>query len=222
MKKFLMNITAVCILASSQLLAVGLPNAAKIEMDGQGNKVAVWELIEGGVTIIEAATCASNSSTWSTPQQISGRAFSLVNLNSVAPKLAINSTGQAVAIWMSTNPDTGINSLCASTIALQGLATWSSATAVSNPTLSIRWLGQDPCYSVKLSENGKAVAFWQSIDFTLASSTTTVLEVVNIWSAPSTISGPSAMEKRSAEEIQTSQDVASFYKQVCDVICPSN
>ena len=218
-----MNMTVACIIASSQLLAVGLPNNAKFAMDGQGNKVAVWELIEGSVTIIEAATCAASSSTWSTPQQISGRAPNSVNLNSVSPMLAINSTGQTVAVWSSTNPDTGINSLYASTIALQGLSTWSTATMVSDPTVSIRTLlGQGPCFSVKVQENGKACAFWQSSDFNMASSNTTVLDVVNIWSAPSTISGPSAMEKRTAEEIKTSQDVASFYKQVCDVICPSN
>ena len=222
MKKFILKLAAVSILATSHLLAIGLPNAAKIETDDQGNKVAVWELIEGGVTIIEAAICSADSSSWSTPQQLSGRVSSLVNLNSVCPKLAINSSGQAVAIWMSTNPDTAVTTLCGSTIALQGLATWSTEAAISDPTLSIRALGEDPCYSVKVSENGKAVAFWQSVDFTLASSTTTILEVVNIWSAPSSISGPSAMEKRSAEEIQTAQDISSIHKQVCNVICPSN
>lgn len=177
------------VMMAAELSAVSIPHSAKIDIDSLGNKVAVWELADSGITTIQAAYCLSDGSEWSASHQLSPTTINSTNFNSKGPKLAINSNGQAVVVWLSTIPNSSINGLYAATISLQASATWTTATAVSNLSESVQKPLEDENYSIKLQESGKAVALWQTVESNIETSTSTVSEGSNIWSAPILVTG---------------------------------
>ncbi len=164
---------------SGELLAVTIPQQAQVEIDGSGNMVAVWEEHGGSTVTIQGAYCAALSSVWSSPQQLS-----VANANSGSPILAINATGQTVAVWQSTDPVSSINSIYAATISLQGSSTWTTAAVVSNPATSVKNLMTSATYQVKLNGSGHAIAMWQDATQSWESATTMVSDGTNSWNAP--------------------------------------
>ncbi len=72
----------------------------QLVIDGQGNAVAVWQWFNSENAVVQAATFDGKKSRWSSPINLSppGR-------DSVAPRLAINDHGAAVALWTSLTLD---------------------------------------------------------------------------------------------------------------------
>lgn len=102
----------------------------RVAMDDQGNAVAVWAQINNATNLHEifSSLFSSPSDTWSTPIAISTN-----TKNSNMPKLAVSkSTGNAVAIWYSTD-STGANSIEASQFTFSS-GTWSTPAILAQTT----------------------------------------------------------------------------------------
>jgi hypothetical protein len=65
-----------------------------IGVDGNGNAVATWERLSGGNEVIEAASGAAASGSWQPPVQLSEG-----GQEAGEPQVAIDSQGDAVAVW---------------------------------------------------------------------------------------------------------------------------
>lgn len=67
----------------------------EIAINSSGNAITVWEQFNNAISCIFSASLSNNSSSWSTPIQIS-----TVNLNAYAPQISINlSSDNAIAAW---------------------------------------------------------------------------------------------------------------------------
>jgi len=187
--KIYASILCICTMMMGGLSADCTAKSVKMETDGLGNAVSVWELQEGGVTIIQAAYRAATGTEWSAPHQLSLSNQVLGNFRSSDPKLAINSQGQTVAIWRSIDPSSSKSHLYAATLSLQGTVSWTTAALVSDVNEPLQnMLGEAP-YSVKVGENGKSTVIWQTVLQEVKSSTSTVSEGSNSWTSPVLVVG---------------------------------
>ncbi len=169
---------------TSSLFAVSIPQQAKVDMDGKGNMLAVWESHSDSSITIQGAYYMAESGSWSSPELLS-----LADANSGNPKIAINDAGQAVAVWQSVNSITASNSIYAATIALQGSRTWTQAAMVSSPDQSVRSLLTDGTYQVKTGAGNQAAVIWQNANQSWQSATTIMQEGVNSWNRPVVVVG---------------------------------
>ncbi len=176
MARLMWCICASFIMMTGQLSAV--PRSAKVEIDAVGNAIAIWELQEASSKVIQGAYCLASSNIWSTPQQLSP-----IDTNSMDPKFAINSSGQTVVIWRSIDSARPISSLYAATISLQDTPVWTRAVLLTDPSQSILSVYVEAPYSVKINENGKAIALWQTalLEYNSAIS---IVDGTNTWSSP--------------------------------------
>lgn len=167
-----------------------MPSNAQVKIDSLGNIVAVWEEDQATGAVIQAANYDASTLTWSTPQQISPIAIEY----SGDPKLAINSSGEAVAIWQSIDSVNNINTIYAATIGLQtSPPTWSTSTALSTTNESVDMTSM----KVEVSDSHSAVVTWISDVMTpvhnlafFATTTTDGGLLKNSWNTPTAISGP--------------------------------
>lgn len=147
------------------------------KMDVSGNVVAVWQddLNIGGYEL--RASVLPLGGSWSTPVTISPGG----GTNASIPRIAINSSGNAIVIWTDYNPNVGYTSLYA--VTLTGLTTWSSPAQVSEDTEHVY---QD--YFVKLSDNDDVVVTWDSFSFvTFEASIRAQASTFGTWNTPVTI-----------------------------------
>lgn len=174
-------------------LSAGVPLSAIVEIDPQGNMVAIWEESCQCGPVINASQRTFAGAAWSTPHQLSLTDSNSQNLSSRGPQLAINASGEAVAIWASTDPTSLNDRIYAATISLQGSANWTAATAVSDSNQTLRSPGMS--YSVKLNANNQAVVLWQTNAYNYLCSTSIIGNGTNSWSTPATVVGTSDMLK---------------------------
>lgn len=184
------------VLVTGQLSA-GVPVSAIVEIDPQGNMVAIWEESCQSGPVIKASNRTFAGAAWSTPHQLSLTDSNSENLSSRGPQLAINASGEAVAIWVSTDPTSLNDRIYAATISLQGSANWTAATAVSEANETIRPMGIR--YSVKLNANNQAVVLWQTSTYNYMCSTSTIGNSTNSWSTPALVVGTPAELKNNNE-----------------------
>jgi hypothetical protein len=103
----------------------GMPDEPQIKIDSDGNIVAVWLVYATSGNLVKSSTYSATGMTWSTPSVISGS-----GLYAQDPTLLLDVDGDAVAIWLSGDPNTGVESLQASKVAV-GDTTWDAPTMIS-------------------------------------------------------------------------------------------
>ena len=122
----------------------------QIAIDGSGNVVAVWRLLDIGGTIIQSSRLVAGGVGWSTPEQLS--VFSETGTSSDNPQVAANGSGNAVAVWQQGN---GSNTIIRFSQSTDGGASWSEPTDLSE-------LGQSAITpEVAVDGSGNAVALWR-------------------------------------------------------------
>jgi hypothetical protein len=122
----------------------------RIAVDGSGNVVAVWRLLDIGGTIIQSSRLVAGGVGWSTPEQLS--VFSETGTSSDNPQVAANGSGNAVAVWQQGN---GSNTIIRFSQSTDGGANWSEPTDLSE-------LGQSAITpEVAVNGSGNAVALWR-------------------------------------------------------------
>jgi hypothetical protein len=122
----------------------------RIAIDGSGNVVAVWRLLDIGGTIIQSSRLVAGGVGWSTPEQLS--VFSETGTSSDNPQVAANGSGNAVAVWQQGN---GSNNIIRFSQSTDGGANWSEPTDLSE-------LGQSAIHpEVVVDASGNAVALWR-------------------------------------------------------------
>ncbi|CUI17518.1 hypothetical protein PNK_1913 [Candidatus Protochlamydia naegleriophila] len=147
-------------------------------MDSNGNTLAIWqdELNTGYFYLFASVLPAGG--TWSTPVNIS----SAGGLNATLPKMAINSSGNAIVIWTAYNSSVGYNSLYGAS--LTGLTTWSSAVQVSEDEENVFENSV-----VRLSDGDDMVITWVSYSYlTFESVIRSAAATFGTWPTPETIS----------------------------------
>ena len=124
--------------------------AHQIEMDGNGNALAIWEpLSNKGIEVV-----AHNGADWGTPETISLSSTG----NNYRSDLAMNKSGIAAAVWLSRKDASSSNlppSVMFSYKNTEGL--WSAALSLIDGTTAI----EDP--SVSINTNGDILVTWQQI-----------------------------------------------------------
>lgn len=127
-----------------------LPDSPIVKIDENGNAIAIWQ--EDGInTLINASTSIPFDGAWSTPVLLSDP-----TLDSSNPILAMNSYGDAVAVWTSGYPILGCDALFAATYA-SDTQTWAPAVMLSTPDEAVF-----DNFSVDMNESGQTVVSWTS------------------------------------------------------------
>ena len=123
-----------------------------IAVDPSGNAVATWQRFNGTNQIIQGATLASGSTTW-----ISTTDLSAVGKNASQPNVAVDASGNAVAIWQRSN---GTNTIIQGAKLAFGSTTWTSTTDLSavGQNASLQSPGNP---SLTVDPSGNAVAVWE-------------------------------------------------------------
>lgn len=148
-----------------------------VSIVGSGNAVAVWIKFDGFDYLVQAAILP-NLGVWSAPVNLS-----LTGQNAASPKVDMNFSGYAVAIWSRFNGTHNV--IQASTLQFGGH--WSPAINVSDP------IKADSLFPVVMVDSeGTAIALWQAFDgsnFVIQSST---LPFNGFWTDPVAISSPTS------------------------------
>ncbi len=117
---------------------------AQVAVDPQGNAIAVWYAFNGTNNIVQAATRAAGGA-WQTPVSLSAS-----GQDATGPQVAVDSQGNAVAVWDSSN---GTN------LIVQG-ATRAAGGAWQTP-VNLSAAGQDAFGAqIAVGPQGDAVAVW--------------------------------------------------------------
>ena len=120
----------------------------KVAIDPQGDAVVVWTSNNGGNRIVEATSKHGSSGIWQAPV-----ALSSPTEGASEPEVAIDSQGDAVAIWQSSN---GANEIIDSASMSAGNGAWQSPIPVSISATSL--IGEFP--QIAMNPQGDAVAVW--------------------------------------------------------------
>lgn len=119
----------------------------RVGMDGKGNALAVWTTDTNDAAW--SSYLPAGSSTWTTPVKISN-SENLVD----SPNLAINHSGQTVAVWQLTDGTVRANTF--------SKGVWSTPRTISNDT-DIEY-GVQNCFVVpvriSIDDSGQAMAIW--------------------------------------------------------------
>lgn len=135
---------------ASGLSAASAGNAVYAMDTARGDTVSVWQAYSWPDVDIHAAI---EIGTWSSTTVLSSP---MVCINCRDPKVAINSEGQAIALWTGTDPLTYTDRLFAS---VYDGASWSMPEAISDSDEYIA----DSDYKVLLSSTGDANIMWRSL-----------------------------------------------------------
>jgi hypothetical protein len=119
----------------------------QVAVDDSGNAVVVWLRDPFGDSIVQASRFASDGVTWSTPVNVS-----TVGNSANTPQVAIDGSGNAVAVWRYY----GVNGTIIQSSRLAGGGSgWSAPVQLSESATS----SDNP--QVAANESGNAVAVWQ-------------------------------------------------------------
>ena len=159
------------------------PQAVQLAVSPGGAAVAVWECPKGGNTIVQASTRARGGS-WSPPHDLSQ-----AGQDAHAPQVALDRTGDALAVWARSN---GTDVILQAAFRRANGA-WLPAENVSGPGLDV----DRP--DVALDAAGNAVAVWQSS----ADGSSSIIQAATrtsagSWSTPQSLSSPGFAERPQA------------------------
>jgi hypothetical protein len=119
----------------------------RIVVDGSGNAVAVWRRSDGNDDIVQSSRLVAGGASWSTPVNVSP-----AGIQSATPRIAIDGSGNAVAVWRLA--DVGGTIIQSSRLAAGG-SSWSTPEQLSVSGFS----SDNP--QVAANGSGNAVAVWQ-------------------------------------------------------------
>jgi hypothetical protein len=119
----------------------------RIVVDGSGNAVAVWRRSDGNDDIVQSSRLVAGGASWSTPVNVSP-----AGIQSATPRIAIDGSGNAVAVWRLA--DVGGTIIQSSRLAAGGSG-WSTPEQLSVSGFS----SDNP--QVAANGSGNAVAVWQ-------------------------------------------------------------
>jgi len=149
-------------------------NGSLVEVDGQGNAVAVWNRFDGTHLIVQAATRRAGGG-WSEPQDLS-----LAGQTASVSGLAVNAQGNAVAVWKRSDGTHLI--VQAATLGAGGR--WNDPQDLSEPE-------QDADEAkVGLDAQGNAVAVWRRGGGSVSVVQAATRVAGSDWSKPQTLSAP--------------------------------
>jgi hypothetical protein len=176
--------------SAGRKLSAGGRNAVapQIAIDPAGAAVAVWRRRDGRRSIVEAATRTAAGS-WSGPV-----ALSAAGENAVAPGVAIDPAGEAVAIWKRFD---GAHSIVQSSSRAAGAA-WPRPVNLSAPGRN----AEEP--DVAIDPAGEALAVWERFDGRFDRIQSASRRPGGSWSKATDLSG----RGRSAHEPQVAVDAA--------------
>lgn len=167
------------ILGNASLSGVFQAYSPRLCLDGFGNAVVVWDAYINGIHRIQSAAYSTDTGSWSAPTTISSQC-----VDPSAPILAVNETGQAVAVWICVQPEYEIASLFASMRNLEGA--WSSPSPISNEVENV---AND--YMIEISSQGMIIVTWSAfLNEEQQVVRTASASFGGAWSIPETISGP--------------------------------
>ncbi len=145
----------------------------QIDMDANGNAIAVWQENEAGAGYMSANTYKSGVG-WGNPTVISHAPAS----GTSTPMFSMNSTGNGIAIW--TQGD-GSNTMIYANHYTPG-SDWATANLISASDSFVA----NP--NIAISENGKAIAVWDQGDSPPRNIVCSIYAPSSNWSAPTIIS----------------------------------
>jgi hypothetical protein len=178
-------------LAPSNLSAVGQDaTEPQVAVDGSGGTVAVWARSDGSHTIIQASGRPAGGA-W-------GPVFDLSQSgrDAIAPQVAVDSAGNAVAVWARTN---GAHTVVQGASRPAG-GGWTSARDISDSEKN----SQEP--DVVIDPTGRAIAVWSRYDGfdNIVQSAQLAPGAGAVWSEPVDLSD----KGENAEEPQVAADAA--------------
>ena len=152
-----------------------------MKRDERGNRVAIWLSLEDNQASIQAATFSKEQKKWSRPILISSKERTVTTI----PKLSLNKSGQAVALWESYDASKGKNYLEIAFYTVGG--NWNCPSVISEETEIVK-LGDN---QLTLDDDGNILVLWSG--FTSDSPMKYQIRSVNGgfgrgWSPPTTIS----------------------------------
>jgi len=118
----------------------------QVVTDAHGDALAVWERLNGGNSVIEAANRPAGSGPWQAPATVSapGKA-------SEDPQVGIDAQGDAVAVWSHKE---GSEFVVEAAVRTGFGGTWQAAVALSMPA-------PEPAPQVAVDAKGDAVVVWR-------------------------------------------------------------
>ncbi len=179
MKKIFYLFSAVVALSVSMLSAAAIGSPVML-MDGNGNQVSVWQETTSETYYIKAATKAKQDANWTTPVVISDQ-----SVNSYSPLLALDQSGNAVALWSSDRMVGEQLSRGLYSAQLPFGGSWSSITTLSPATQSVA-----NGFQLRVTSTGDMSAFWQATDINTGAFNffSTSATFGGSWSAPIQVS----------------------------------
>lgn len=182
-----------------------ISDAAEIAVDSTGLATAVWTRDEGnGVDYTIRSSTSLNGGPWSTPINVSA-----VGEDNSEPKIAVDSTGLAIAVWVIKVDD--FEKIQSSSRPRGG--TWSTALDVSaaraapppnTPGMSSQ--------SVAFDSTGLAIAVWNIYDLVDEKSIiqTSSRSLAGVWSGPSNLSNASENTSASGAKVAFNSSGVAF------------
>jgi hypothetical protein len=163
--------------ASTALSASGeTAVAANVAIDGSGNALAAWSRFDGSNYIVQVATLPFGGA-WSSPLDLSAAGG-----NAFAPMIAMNASGDAIAVW--TRFD-GTNYI-AQVSSMPHAGSWSTATDLSASGFDVNNL------AVTIDSGGNAVALWDETDGTQSAVKGASCTAGGSWTTPVVVSSSGA------------------------------
>lgn len=166
----------IILLSWSNVFAYSWSEEQKIGIDAAGNVVALWQTVDSvsGNFVIQAAYL-SFGGTWSAPTTLSSS-----SIESYSPLLAVNSRGDAVALWF-IDDLSGNVAIQSSMLPFGG--SWSTPAQIS---LVPQIITQNS--DLRMNDNGNIVATWSVLVDSESVIRVATATMGGTWSDPVTIS----------------------------------
>lgn len=177
-------------------LAANVSDLPQLLIDNCGNKIAVWQVDQADVKIIQAASMDTTSSSWTSPLTISDNGLSSYN-----PHISMDWHGNVVAVWCVNEIENGIRRL-AGALYTQATGTWSPVRLLSEAAHDVT-----SSYVIQVdgqtTGNSHFATLWQDFDATTSSfaihsaeiSFDTTSGTWSPWTTPSQVSASPVSEK---------------------------
>ncbi len=118
----------------------------QIILNNTGQAITVWQTNNEDNKIIQATYSTDNGENWSSPTDLSA-----TGQDAAEPQIAMNDSGEAIAVWYRSN---GANTIVQAAYSSDGGQNWSSPINLSST-------GQNAAASqIAINSSGKAIAIW--------------------------------------------------------------
>ncbi|HEX8714184.1 MAG TPA: PKD domain-containing protein [Solirubrobacteraceae bacterium] len=165
-------------LAPSKLSATGAnAEGPQLSVDEQGDALAVWQRFNGAANVVEAASRPAASGSWQAPVAISS-----AKAEASLPQVALDSHGDAVAVWLSLHG--GEYAIEASTRSGLG-GPWQSPVTLQTLGALIPMEARP---DLAVDSRGDAVAVWRRLEGAETIVEAASMQAGGSWQPPETIS----------------------------------